>query len=73
LTREPVRVAIFGASGYTGYELLRLLCGHQGVTISRLFRETHHTVRSRRWAGPGPILKGFTLRPMRIACLRGWT
>jgi N-acetyl-gamma-glutamyl-phosphate reductase len=31
---EPLRVAIFGASGYSGAELFRLLAGHPGVAVT---------------------------------------
>lgn len=37
---KPVRVAILGASGYTGAELVRLLLGHTGVEISVLTGNT---------------------------------
>ncbi len=31
-----VRVAIAGASGYTGFELLRILCAHPSVRVSMI-------------------------------------
>ncbi|CBN75215.1 N-acetyl-gamma-glutamyl-phosphate reductase, C-terminal part [Ectocarpus siliculosus] len=37
---KPVRVAILGASGYTGAELVRLLLGHTGVEITVLTGNT---------------------------------
>ncbi len=37
---KPVRVAILGASGYTGAELVRLLLGHTGVKITVLTGNT---------------------------------
>jgi hypothetical protein len=30
---QPVRVAVLGASGYSGGELLRLLAGHPGAQV----------------------------------------
>ncbi len=52
-----MRVGVIGASGYTGVELIRLLCRHLGVTLS--------VVTSRQYAGRPvasvfPILKGQT-------------
>lgn len=38
---EPTRVAILGASGYTGGELVRLLSGHDGAEIVLLTAERH--------------------------------
>jgi len=38
---EPVPVAILGASGYTGAELVRLLAGHRLVRIVQLTAERH--------------------------------
>lgn len=38
---RPRRVAIAGASGYTGAELLRLLVQHPGVKVVALTAETH--------------------------------
>jgi len=40
-TPRPRRVAIAGASGYTGAELLRLLVQHPGVEVVALTAETH--------------------------------
>ena len=37
---KPVRVAILGASGYTGAELVRMLLGHTGVEITVLTGNT---------------------------------
>lgn len=37
---KPVRVAILGASGYTGAELVRLLLGHNSVEIKVLTGNT---------------------------------
>lgn len=37
---SPVRVAILGASGYTGAELVRLLLGHSSVEIKVLTGNT---------------------------------
>jgi N-acetyl-gamma-glutamyl-phosphate reductase len=52
-----IRVAIYGGSGYTGQELLRLLLGHPGVEIV--------ATTSRRYAGTPvaevyPVFKGLT-------------
>lgn len=35
-SRDPVRVGVLGASGFTGGELVRLLLGHPGVEIAAL-------------------------------------
>ena len=35
------RVAVVGATGYTGFELLRLLASHGGVDIGALTSETY--------------------------------
>ncbi|MGH7427648.1 MAG: N-acetyl-gamma-glutamyl-phosphate reductase [Candidatus Methylomirabilaceae bacterium] len=52
----PVRVSIIGASGYSGGELVRLLCGHPDVTL------VHLTAESRKAEAYGevfPNLRGF--------------
>ena len=36
-----VRVAVLGASGYTGAELVRILCGHPAVTLRALTADRH--------------------------------
>ena len=36
-----IRIAIAGASGYTGAELLRILVQHPGARITALTAETH--------------------------------
>ncbi len=36
MQESTIRVAILGASGYSGAELLRLLAGHQGVEVTAL-------------------------------------
>ncbi len=36
-----IKIAILGASGYTGAELLRLLAGHRGVEIAALTADRH--------------------------------
>jgi N-acetyl-gamma-glutamyl-phosphate reductase len=38
---QKKRAAVLGASGYTGYDLLRLLTAHPGVEISYLTAEKH--------------------------------
>ncbi|HTX51932.1 MAG TPA: hypothetical protein VMD08_00880, partial [Candidatus Baltobacteraceae bacterium] len=40
-TSGQVRIAIAGASGYTGAELLRILVQHPGARITALTAETH--------------------------------
>jgi N-acetyl-gamma-glutamyl-phosphate reductase len=39
--REPIRVAVAGATGYTGIELLRWLQGHPKVEVCRLTSEQY--------------------------------
>lgn len=39
--RSPVRVAVFGATGYTGFELIRLLSSHPRVRIAALSSEQY--------------------------------
>lgn len=41
MANKMKRVAIFGATGYTGFELIRLLLSHQGVKISVLTSEQY--------------------------------
>ncbi len=71
MTRGPVRVAIFGASGYTGYELLRLLSGHQGVTISRLFRENPPYGPLETLGGPWAHFQGLYFEAYEESLLEG--
>jgi N-acetyl-gamma-glutamyl-phosphate reductase len=42
-TTQPLRVAVVGATGYAGAELVRLLCAHPGVRLTAL--------TSKRYAG----------------------
>jgi N-acetyl-gamma-glutamyl-phosphate reductase len=35
------RIAVVGATGYTGFELLRLLASHGGVEVGALTSETY--------------------------------
>jgi N-acetyl-gamma-glutamyl-phosphate/LysW-gamma-L-alpha-aminoadipyl-6-phosphate reductase len=51
------RVAVVGAAGYIGGELLRLLIGHPGV---RLAAATSRTLAGRPVDGPHPNLRGRT-------------
>ncbi len=39
--KDQLRVAIFGASGYTGQELTRLLVRHPNVAIEALVSHTY--------------------------------
>lgn len=41
LESKLIRVAVLGASGYTGAELVRILCGHPAVTICALTADRH--------------------------------
>lgn len=45
MERPRVRVAIIGATGYTGAELLRLLLQHRGVTVAALYAREKLTPR----------------------------
>src|SRR5574337_73830 len=40
-TRQQIRVAVVGASGYTGVELLRLLINHPAAEIAAVTSESH--------------------------------
>src|SRR5262249_9654698 len=51
-----VPVAVFGATGYAGVELLRLLVRHPGVGLVYLSSEQH---RGRRAADVYPFLRGI--------------
>src|SRR5262245_9386812 len=57
----PVRVAVLGATGYAGVELLRLLARHPGVEIAFLSSEQH---RSRRASEIYPFLAGIVDLPL---------
>jgi N-acetyl-gamma-glutamyl-phosphate reductase len=69
-SRKVVRVAIAGASGYTGVELLRLLVGHPAVHVGLLTAETSV---NRPITDVFPNLRGFidatcqTLDPAKLA------
>ncbi|MFB7629779.1 N-acetyl-gamma-glutamyl-phosphate reductase [Streptomyces sp. NPDC056149] len=52
-----LRVAVVGASGYIGGELLRLLLGHPRVTV---VAATSDRLAGRRVDGPHPNLRGHT-------------
>jgi N-acetyl-gamma-glutamyl-phosphate reductase len=56
-----VPVAVLGATGYTGVELLRLLAGHPGVTLAFLSSEQY---RDRRAADVYPFLAGIVDAPL---------
>lgn len=67
--RTVRRVAIAGASGYTGAELLRLLLAHPGAEVVALTAETH---AHQRIDAIFPSLTGFvdlTCRPLDPAAL----
>ncbi|MGI9386385.1 MAG: N-acetyl-gamma-glutamyl-phosphate reductase, partial [Methyloligellaceae bacterium] len=38
---EQIRIAVIGASGYTGADLVRLAAGHPHIKISALAANTH--------------------------------
>ncbi|MFF1419939.1 N-acetyl-gamma-glutamyl-phosphate reductase [Streptomyces sp. NPDC058280] len=66
-----VRVAVAGASGYAGGELLRLLAAHPGVEIGAV---TAHSNAGRRVGDTHPHLSAFaghTLEPTSAEVLRG--
>lgn len=66
-----VRVAVAGASGYAGGELLRLLATHPGVEIGAV---TAHSNAGRRVGDTHPHLSAFaghTLEPTSAEVLRG--
>jgi N-acetyl-gamma-glutamyl-phosphate reductase len=52
----PVRVAVVGASGYAGAELIRLLAGHPGVEIAALYaRGREHAPLADEFPHLGPL------------------
>lgn len=66
-----LRVAVVGASGYIGGELLRLLLGHPRVTVTVATSSRH---AGKRVDGPHPNLRGTTdltfLDPARLAAAK---
>ena len=68
---QPVRVAVAGASGYAGGEVLRLLAAHPSVEIGTL---TAHTSAGSRLGEVQPHLRGLAdrvLEPTTADALRG--
>lgn len=63
MAAESVRVAIFGASGYTGYELLRILSSHPHTTIVRLFRDSPPFGALEGLGGPWVHFPGLAFEP----------
>jgi LysW-gamma-L-alpha-aminoadipyl-6-phosphate/LysW-L-glutamyl-5-phosphate reductase len=55
--RPPLKVAIWGASGYAGAELLRLALGHPGMELCHLSSQSHV---GQPVARVYPALAGFT-------------
>lgn len=41
MSHQKLKVAIVGASGFTGSELARLLLSHEGVSIEMITSESH--------------------------------
>jgi N-acetyl-gamma-glutamyl-phosphate reductase len=62
-----VPVAVLGATGYAGVELLRLLCRHPGVELTFLSSEQY---RERRASDVYPFLEGVVDLP--LAAPEGW-
>jgi N-acetyl-gamma-glutamyl-phosphate/LysW-gamma-L-alpha-aminoadipyl-6-phosphate reductase len=54
---DDLRIAVVGASGYLGGELLRLLLGHPRVTVTAA---VSRRLAGRRVDGPHPNLRGLT-------------
>jgi N-acetyl-gamma-glutamyl-phosphate reductase len=61
-TAGRVPVAVLGATGYTGVELLRLLARHPGVELAFLSSEQY---RDRRAADVYPALSGIVEQPLQ--------
>lgn len=64
---EPISVAVAGATGYVGAELVRLLSGHPRVRLTALTSEQYH---GRPMAEVYPFLRGrvdITLEPLDTA------
>lgn len=56
MSEAPVRVAVVGASGYAGAELVRLLAGHPGVRITSLHaRGRNHAPLGDAYPGLAPL------------------
>lgn len=53
---DKKKVAIIGASGYTGLELVRILAYHPGISIELITSETH---QGKRFSDLYPHLKGI--------------
>lgn len=68
---ESVRVAIFGASGYTGYELLRILSSHPNAVLVRLFRDNPPFGPLEGQGGPWVHFPGLAFEPFDES--RGWS
>ncbi len=67
----PHRVAIVGAAGYTGRELVHLLCAHPAAEIVGLFGSAEGA--SRRFSDEFPRFRGavdLDIQPLDIASLR---
>jgi N-acetyl-gamma-glutamyl-phosphate reductase len=58
---EPKKIAIVGATGYTGQELVRLLLGHHGVAIVALYSRRN---QGENYAQLFPQFRGFDLPPL---------
>lgn len=57
MKKKSIHVAVVGASGYTGIELVRLLLAHPAVELSAVFSRTS---AGRRWAELFPQFAGKT-------------
>ena len=40
-SKQPIRAAVLGASGYTGADLIRLAARHPGMTLNALIAKGH--------------------------------
>lgn len=71
--REPVRVAVLGATGYAGRELVLLLARHGGVRITRLMSSGRSGREVVDAADAHPVLRGVSpvpIEPLNVEALK---
>lgn len=71
--REPVRVAVLGATGYAGRELILLLARHAGVRITHLMSSGRDGREAYDAAEAHPVLRSVSpvpIEPLNIEALK---